>query len=285
MTQVLALMTHDYVLLAADRRVCVVDPKRLDKGVLVREDEHCKMVCLCSRASIAYSGLAEIRKVATDKWMGSRLADAGSVDPRNAADVIRDQATLQFRKLRDHHPHYPNSIWRHTFAMVGWGGFTDSPGLRPLICVISNHLDVSGRELDYRRDNFEWNVYRLREQELFRFFAAGEQLRRRDYFAKSVYGLLKETADPARVLQRLVDEIVFTSQWQKLKGKQPTVGHNVLGLCIPRKGAERMPAIVFPGLPESEYSTYSYFRMVFIERNNSTALRWCAQGPPLQMFK
>ena len=55
MTQIISVITKDYVLLASDRRLTIGEGPR--QGQLV-DDDTCKLISLCNTCGIGYSGLA-----------------------------------------------------------------------------------------------------------------------------------------------------------------------------------------------------------------------------------
>jgi len=66
MTQILSVMTTDYVLLASDRRVTYGEGPKIGE---VADEDTCKLVNLCSTTGIAYSGVGIIRGVPTHQWI------------------------------------------------------------------------------------------------------------------------------------------------------------------------------------------------------------------------
>ena len=59
MTQILAALTQDYVLVASDRRLTIASGPR--KGQ-IEDDNTCKLVSLCGVWGIAYTGFSELQK-------------------------------------------------------------------------------------------------------------------------------------------------------------------------------------------------------------------------------
>ena len=115
MTLALACLTPEFVTLVADRRVTL--------GSDVLDDVATKVVVVCDRGGIAYSGLARFpmrgRRLdhwpRMDEWIVSTLSKYKVATIAEAAKVLRTEATEAFRQLA-------GSLWQHqhVFMMAGW---------------------------------------------------------------------------------------------------------------------------------------------------------------------
>lgn len=255
MTQILAAITNNYVLLATDRRLTyAVGPK---KGQLF-DDDTCKLVNFCNYSGLAYSGLAQIEGKATHEWIACALADANCSDIGTAGKIIRDRATQAFSKL-------PPSTRRHVFVMAGWAQFKKFPGLRPHVGVISNYLDSDWRPLPDSRPTFDFTTRVLNEDGPVYWAAFGQPLGEDRYhaFTRNMNRLVTRDIGPAEALRLLVDEILSTSS------RQPTVGSRILALSIPKQCVERQlnsGSSSMKGLPPTrENVTFAYFQPGYSE--------------------
>src|SRR5713101_7037041 len=111
MTQIIAAITQEYVLLASDRRLSYGDGPR--KGE-VYDDDTCKLVSLCGTTGIAYSGVGQMKgRVPTHEWIAKTLADVGCYDARCAEQTLVTQAVSGLSTT-------PAELKRHTFLLAGW---------------------------------------------------------------------------------------------------------------------------------------------------------------------
>jgi hypothetical protein len=133
MTQIIAAITHDYVLLASDRRLTIGEGPKTGESV---DEDTCKLVCLCGAAGIGYTGLARIEGIPTHEWIAKNLAEGSCCDPANAERITLERATSAFSKIRR---------WPQSFLMAGWAPFEKLSGLRPHLGLITNMIDGSMR--------------------------------------------------------------------------------------------------------------------------------------------
>lgn len=73
MTQIIAALTPDYVLVASDRRLTLANGPRRGE---VLDDDTCKLVLLCGVWGIAYTGFARLQGTPTHEWIALTLAKA-----------------------------------------------------------------------------------------------------------------------------------------------------------------------------------------------------------------
>ena len=255
MTQILAAITNDYVLLATDRRLTYASGPK--KGQLF-DDDTCKLVNFCNYSGLAYSGLAQIKGKPTHEWIACALADANCSDIFTAGEILRDRATQAFTNL-------PPSTRRHVFVITGWGQFKKSLGLRPHVGVISNYLDSDWRPLPDSRPTFDFTTRVLNEDGPVYWAAFGHPLGQDRYqtFTRNMNRLVTRDIGPREALRLLVEEIVSTSS------RQSTVGSKILALSIPKQcvekqlesGSSTMMAIP----PTRETVTFAYFQPGYSE--------------------
>jgi hypothetical protein len=170
MTLALACLTPEFVTLVADRRVTL--------GSDVLDDVATKVVVVCDRGAIAYSGLARFpmrgRRLdhwpRMDEWIVSTLSKYKVATISEAAKVLRTEATEAFK-------HLPGSPWqhRHAFMLVGW---SVSSGNRrsPVICTVSKALDENWEWLSAAESEFRQRVFVQDDPKKFSLSSIGVSL-------------------------------------------------------------------------------------------------------------
>ncbi len=132
--------------------VTMVADRRLTRGSSVVDDDATKLVALCNKAAIAYSGFARLpdgRRM--DEWILRVLLDHRATQLVEAAEIIRDEATRAFTPL----PYSPRDS-RLAIVLGGWDTAADGR-LLPLMGVISNSLDQQLKWLSTARRSFEFH--------------------------------------------------------------------------------------------------------------------------------
>src|ERR1700683_5049076 len=137
MTQIIAAITQEYVLLVSDRRLTFLEgPAR---GQLA-DDDTCKLVSLCNVCGIGYTGLAQIAGIPTHEWVATTLASERCSDSGPASRLLAERASAALLRV-------PPAVRFQTFVIAGWAYFENLSGLRPHICVVTNTMDTSGKML------------------------------------------------------------------------------------------------------------------------------------------
>jgi hypothetical protein len=256
MTQIIAAITQEYVLLASDRRLIYGDGPR--KGE-VYDDDSCKLVSLCGTTGIAYSGVGQMKgRIPTHQWIAKTLADAGCYDARCAEQTLVKQAPTGLSAT-------PAELKRHTFLLAGWAHFEDPPALRPYWAMITNTRDSAGKPTPAPLDSFNAGRRYLRPQEDPQFVVAGENITptRAESLQRNFRRLIVREIGPKEALRLLVDEVINTSK------RCPGVGSKVLGFCIPRKAAERFfekgGAVMLAVQPNPDVAAFTYFEEGYSE--------------------
>lgn len=257
MTQLISVITREYALLAADRRLTYGAGPRLGE---VFDDDTCKLVSLCGVCGIAYSGLAHIDGRPTHEWIAHVLAEANCRDPATVVRVLSEQATLALRKVSA-------KLRRQIFLMSGWAQFDKPPGFRSHFCVLSNALDESGSALAEPRDHFTQNLRALRDEEEFLWGSFGQPLchERAAVLERNLRRLISREIGPREALRLLVDEVVHTSTTEKVG----SVGSKVLGYCIPKQAAESAVKtgnfMLLAQHPNETTASFAYFDPLYDE--------------------
>ena len=118
MTQVLNIVTHDYIMFASDRRLTYASGKMAGQ---VFDDNECKLVCLRNASGIGYTGLAEIDGVRTHEWIACMLADEDCRSNASAIRALVREATRAFAKIDP--KKVSQELRRHEFLITGWEMF------------------------------------------------------------------------------------------------------------------------------------------------------------------
>jgi hypothetical protein len=254
-TQVLGVITQDYALLAADRRLTIGDGPR--RGEIV-DDDTCKLVSVCNVSGIAYTGLAGLGGHPTHEWIATTLASE-NVDPSRASHVLKDHASRLFSKLK-----LAIEI-NQEFLIAGWGNFQELSGLRPFMRLVTNARDESGKPLPRPSLSFVNLLKVLIGSEPFYSWGIGQPISqsRGQQLERNLHRLARREIGAKAALRLLVDEILNTA----LVEKNPAVGSKILGLCIPRRSVEQQigtgRSVMLAKQPDSEVATFTYFEPQF----------------------
>jgi hypothetical protein len=151
MTQILSLITPDFVIQVSDRRLT-----DLKKGEPMTWKANKTVVVPSVQMMFSYTGLAALTPTTTtDEWLMRRSFELR--DSENYFEAIGNAATEIFKTIA-----LPSGQKRHAFVGVGWlpQDFETIPpqpvGFKPgAFCVlISNFLDDQRRELAEAREEF-----------------------------------------------------------------------------------------------------------------------------------
>lgn len=250
MTLILGLLTQDYVLLAADRRVTF-----LQSGD-VKDDERCKLVSLCGHSGIAYTGLAELGGCPTHEWICHRLVDVRARAPLQAFHALRDAASAAFTRLASNPP------YRHSFLLAGYTPLKVG-GWAPYFALVSNGYDADRKWLPTPSNRFIAFSRVLQSDELYAARREGVDFRpgRGKTLDRNVSRLLQRGIGAREVQRLLVDEIVYTAV------QKQRVGKTVLAVSIPRAAVEQngQDIMVISGPTDPTVATFGYFRPGFDE--------------------
>lgn len=255
MTQVIAAVTQDYVLLVADRRLTFLNGPT--QGQLA-DDDTCKLVSLCNTSGIGYTGLARIEGSPTHEWIAKVLASEHCSDPGVASRVLAERARIALLKASP-------TTRRQTFVLAGWANFLNLAGMRPYLGVVTNMADGSGRHLHEPNEGFAEFVWALRDDGDLRIQVAGQPLLsgRDTLLERNLRRLITREISPKAGLRLLVDEVIHTA------GLSTTVGKKVLGLCIPRRAAqaaiESGKSVLLATQPNEEAASFCYYDPTYSE--------------------
>jgi hypothetical protein len=223
MTQILAALTQDYVLVASDRRLTIASGPR--KGQ-IEDDNTCKLVSLCGVWGIAYTGFSELQGTPTHEWIALRLAENSCRNPYVAAQVLADEGA-RASKLAP----FPLEL---TFLIAGWAKLS-SGALQPHFLLVTNMHHADGKKRNAAGQDLHWFERKLKAEELYASRVIGQPLpigqgKNLDRLFRRV---LKRKTGPKPAMQAFAKEIINTSR------SRSGVGDKVLAFSIPRAAAQR----------------------------------------------
>jgi hypothetical protein len=134
MTQIIAAITPEYVLAASDRRLTYVTGPFVGQ---VKEEQSCKLICVCGTWGIAYTGLAELEGRPTHEWIAVRLAERNCLSGFVAAQILVYAAAVAMRTAP--------KPYELTFVIVGWSRAVKDGIVRPEFLLVSNMFDADQR--------------------------------------------------------------------------------------------------------------------------------------------
>ncbi|HXX73587.1 MAG TPA: hypothetical protein VEI50_00480 [Nitrospiraceae bacterium] len=224
MTQILAALTHEYVLVASDRQLTFTSG--LHKGEIA-DDNTCKLVSLCGVWGIAYTGFSQLQGVPTHEWIAVRLAENGCRSPYVAVQILADSAPSALRAAP--------FLLELTFLIAGWTRLADHKTLQPHFLLVSNMHERDGKLRPSPGSDFHFFERRLKAEEVYVSRVIGQPLPngRGKYLDRFLRRLLKHKIGPKPAMQAFANEIINTS---RSKG---TVGQKILAFSIPKAAAER----------------------------------------------
>jgi hypothetical protein len=242
-------------MLASDRLLTWVGGPRHGE---VYMDEECKLISLCNRVGIGYSGLARIEGMPTHEWIAIGLAKS---DCRRSYDVAATLAKECSRVVSE----IQCGLRHLTVLIVGWDLFGDPSRLRPHFVLVSNSHDDAGTPVKEPRDTFVSLLGHLPESDGLRLFTIGQPIPvdRETVLIRNIENLIARKVAPKETLRTLVREIHETN------AHRFDVGDKILALSIPRASVEKSlttgTSLMIASHPEDEGATFSYFDPTFNE--------------------
>ena len=223
MTQILAALTQEYVLVVSDRQLTFVSGPR--KGQIL-DDDTCKLVSLCGVWGVAYTGFAELEGVSTHEWIALRLAESNCRSPYVAAQVLASDGARALKAA-------PFAL-ELTFLVAGWRQSSTEP-LQPHFLLVTNMHDLErGRRVSPGEDLHSFER-RLRPDELYASRVIGQPLPpgRGKHLDRFFRRLSKHRVGPKAAMHAFANEIANTSN------NRLGVGSKLLAFSIPREAARR----------------------------------------------
>lgn len=223
MTQILAALTQEYVLVASDRRLTIVSGPR--KGQIY-DDNTCKLVSLCGIWGIAYTGFSELEGTPTHEWIAIHLAKNNCRSPYIGAQILAAEGARALEVA-------PFSL-ELTFLIAGWAR-SDIGLLQPHFLLVTNTYDRDGKQRNSVGQDLHVFERRLRPEELYASRVIGQPLAagRGKHLDRSFRRMLKHRNSPRPAMQAFANEIAHTAD------RSVSVGNKVLAFSIPKAAARR----------------------------------------------
>lgn len=251
MTLALACLTPEFVTLVADRRVTF--------GYDVLDDLATKVVVVCDRGAVAYSGLARLPTRTLiddcprmDDWIVRILTAHPVTTLSEAARVLCSEATPLFRS-------FPVTVTpaqrRHAFMLAGWS--LSSGGRRtPVLVTVSNALDERGEWLVTAEESFRQRVF-ANDPRKFSLHSIGAVVPQRtvDEVRRSLRRGFEKGIGPRSVLRMLVRAI------RSVAIIDSSVSMHLLGVCVPPCALESGPRTILAGGPQPGSITFVDYKI------------------------
>ena len=226
MTLAIACLTPEFVTLVADRRLSNGSP-------ILYDDLATKVVVVCNRGAIAYSGLSRCPVPGRplyewetwepmDTWIVRTLAAHNVGSLSEAARVLRIEATKVFEKFLG-----SPSQRRHAFMLAGWSVGIDST--KPVIVSVSNALDDQWEWRGEADDEFQQRTFVAQDPRKFHVSSIGAAIPARLLadLRRWLRRGFRRGIGPASVLRLSVRAIRGAADGDASIGKQ------LLGVCVP----------------------------------------------------
>ena len=223
MTQILAALTQEYVLVVSDRRLTFVSGQR--KGQIL-DDDTCKLVSLCGVWGIAYTSFSELEGVSTHEWIALRLAETNCRNPYVAAQVLSAHGARALKAAP-----FPLEL---TFLIAGWRQSSTEP-LQPHFLLVTNMHNQRGDLRVSPSEDLTVFERRLGPNELYASRVIGQSLPagRGKHLDRFFRRLLRHGVGPKPAMYAFASEISNTSN------NRLGVGNKLLAFSIPREAARR----------------------------------------------
>jgi len=112
MTLAITCYTSNHTVQVSDRRLVWLTGKNAGQPA---DDNRNKVLVVCNRLAISYTGLAEIEGSKTDDWLLETVSTVNPYNPQRVIKTIADKATQAFRNIR-----LPAPKKTHAFLVSGW---------------------------------------------------------------------------------------------------------------------------------------------------------------------
>ncbi len=144
-TLIATLVSNSVIVQVSDRRVSLL---HRDGSVTFRDDVTNKAVLYENRATLAFTGFAELEGETTDMWIAHRLASESNLN--DGLERLSADLTTLFRQK-----HYRGNP--HSIVVAGWkrNGPDEPIGFSGLV---SNHFRLGGKWLSSPNSSFDWFV-------------------------------------------------------------------------------------------------------------------------------
>lgn len=267
MTQILGVVTHDYALLASDRRLSFVGGPRAGQ---VADDNACKLVSLCNIMGIAYTGLAVISGMPTHEWIALRLAEHGCTSPTEAGEILKHYAAVEVPRTR--------YTGEQTFLFAGWDWKVDEGRLRPRLGLVTNKHGSTGATRPQPSMDFCHFTNWLTDDRKWAAKLAGQDMSEAQVrHQRRLYNRLVATdISPRTVLEHMARAVSETAM------RNSTVGSRVLCMCLPRAGVEQSlttgQSMLLAGHNSVDAASFTYYDQGYSELQQYGPSTVCGQS-------
>jgi hypothetical protein len=231
MTLVIACLTPEHVLLAADTRLTGPDSELVD-------DDAMKMALWSNQFAVAYTGLANLRprpRGRTDLWIADQLAGP----PNRLPDLLARMATNATQVFGQIVPKRRLGEKCHAFVFSGWQWRTPQETPTPFVTTVSNAFEADGGWRRWPFREFQVAHPLSAPTEPFRVYSAGQPAQQEIAELEAAFASGRE--NPTVIMTRLVETI------RSVSARNRTVGERVLVTILPRAAVGRPPALRIEG--------------------------------------
>ncbi|MES9854623.1 MAG: hypothetical protein ABW170_22635 [Candidatus Thiodiazotropha sp. L084R] len=246
MTQIIAVITQEFITVVSDRRLSYLNEDGSFK--CIKTDNECKLVSLCEHSCIAYTGLAQLDGIATHEWITRTLKKHKCIDAWLAGKILAKECKAPLENISKSYSHM-------TFLITGWK-YTNK-GLLPYMLRISNAYHHDDSWIKLATNNFRYKIICLLPDEVSESMVVGVPLKRAQdrRIKRHIRKTTIRRSLPLATLEYLSKEIVLTNS--------SMVGNNVLGVIIPKNQIEETKkaglVTICHHAPNKSRSTFTYY--------------------------
>ncbi|MER6590891.1 hypothetical protein ABT214_03290 [Micromonospora purpureochromogenes] len=216
MTLIATLASNSVVVQVSDRRISLLHP---DGSTELRDDVTNKAVLYENRATLSFTGLAELENETTDWWIARRLSASPSLN--DGLEKLTSDLTALFRRR----PYRGHS---HSIVMTGWkrnGGAEPTP----FAGLVSNQFEVGKGWRASPSADFDWFV-EMAKPELPTLVFAPDLVPMRS--AKALYRQLLRVKGRGLNVANAID--LIAEEIRSIADYQPTVGRELMVSVLPK---------------------------------------------------
>lgn len=223
MTLLACVLTPDYVVLCADRRLSIKE----NGGYRVAEDEECKIVVYNMFSIWAYTGPARINNQPTAQWLTQELSGFKHRSYDLAISYIAKRLGQVIAPI-------PREFSRLTVISVGYMYFPELSGLTPVMAKISNFEQPDGK-FTMPKSKFLMQRSYLPDANGWYFTTCGQSLshKQNSCLRRSISRPIERNLHPSYVYP------IFHEQFCRISRALPLVGERILIASIFKEQARR----------------------------------------------
>jgi hypothetical protein len=250
---VLTCLTPEFVTVVADRRIT--------RGEKMLEDFATKLVVVCDRGVVGYSGLARLPgpdngsllSVPTDEWIVSVLATHHVTNLSEAAKILQEEAASLFANAVE-----LNKLTRRSrriaFFVAGWS--LNADGFVPVVSVVSNALDHDWNWLAEAVESFDLRVIFGSNPRKFSLVSIGASVPTRIVLdiKRTLRRGFRRGIGPSSVFR------VSVRAMRSVASANTTVSKHLLAVCVPPPVPERQSHFALAGSPMASAIAFIDFK-------------------------